>query len=146
MDKDDLKDLQELDSIFQDIGGNEKLEENVGGDFPDIPDGEYSAEIIAAEFTHSKQTNVPMIKIEFGLEGQTGHVWDYLMLANKDGDLAKTKQAIARSVTKLRELGLDANDISGYVSQLDKLEGVGLTLTLETSKSGFQNKHYSDVK
>ena len=146
MDQEDLKDLQELDSIFQDIGGNEKLEENVGGDFPDIPDGEYSAEIIAAEFTHSKQTNVPMIKIEFGLEGQTGHVWDYLMLANKDGDLAKTKQAIARSVTKLRELGLDANDISGYVSQLDKLEGVGLTLTLETSKSGFQNKHYSDVK
>ena len=115
MDKDDLKDLQELDSIFQDIGGNEKLEENVGGDFPDIPDGEYSAEIIGAEFTHSKQTNVPMIKIEFGLEGQTGHVWDYLMLANKDGDLAKTKQAIARSVTKLRELGLDAADIPGSV-------------------------------
>ena len=115
MDQEDLKDLQELDSIFQDIGGNEKLEENVGGDFPDIPDGEYSAEIIAAEFTHSKQTNVPMIKIEFGLEGQTGHVWDYLMLANKDGDLAKTKQAIARSVTKLRELGLDAADIPGSV-------------------------------
>lgn len=145
MDKDDLKDLQELDSIFQDIGGNEKLEENVGGDFPDIPDGEYSAEVISAEFTHSKQTNVPMIKVEFGLEGQTGHVWDYLMLANKDGDLAKTKQAIARTVTKLRELGLDAIDIPGYVEQLEKLEGTTLTLVLETSKSGFQNKSYRDV-
>ena len=145
MEQEDLKDLQELDSIFQDIGGNEKLEENVGGDFPDIPDGEYSAEIIAAEFTHSKQTNVPMIKIEFGLEGQTGHVWDYLMLANKDGDLAKTKQAIARSVTKIREIGLDAADIPGYVEQLDKLGGTTLTLVLDTSKSGFQNKSYRDL-
>ena len=27
MDQEDLKDLQELDSIFQDIGGNEKLED-----------------------------------------------------------------------------------------------------------------------
>ena len=145
MDQEDLKDLQELDSIFQDIGGNEKLEENVGGDFPDIPDGDYSAEVISAEFGRSKQSNMPMIKIEFGLEGQTGHVWDYLMLANKDGDLAKTKQAIARSVTKLRELGLDATDIPGYVEQLPKLEGTTLTLSLDTSKSGFQNKHYSDV-
>lgn len=145
MDQEDLKDLQELDSIFQDIGGNEKLEDNVGGDFPDIEDGEYSAQIIGAEFTRSKQSNVPMIKIEFGLEGQTGHVWDYLMLANKDGDLAKTKQAIARSVTKLRELGLDAVDIPGYVEQLEKLEGVTLTLVLDTSKSGFQNKSYRDV-
>ena len=145
MEQEDLQDLNELDAIFQEIGGNEKLEENSQGDFPDIPDGEYSAQIIGAEFTHSKQSNVPMIKIEFGLEGQTGHVWDYLMLANKDGDLQKTKQAMSRSVTKLRELGLDATDIPGYVEQLPKLEGVTLTLTIETSKSGFQNKHYSDV-
>ena len=139
-----MDDLKELDAIFSDIGGNEKLEENAGG-FDEIGDGVYNAEIIKAEFTHSKD-DVPMIKIEFGLEGVNGHVWDYLMLGHKEKDYKKTSAAISRSVTKLRELGLDANDISGYVAQLDKLEGVGLTLTLETSKSGFQNKHYSDVK
>ena len=90
MDKDDLKDLQELDSIFQDIGGNEKLEENVGGDFPDIPDGEYSAEVIAAEFTHSKQTNVPMIKVEFAEVGTKTLLSNHRMLTriNSKGGVA----------------------------------------------------------
>ena len=145
MEQDDLEDLNELDAIFQDIGGNEKLEENSNTGFEDILDGEYSAEVIAAEFTRSKQNNTPMIKIEFGLEGQTGHIWDYLMLADKNGDYKKTSSAIARSVTKLRELGLDAKDLKGYVEQLPKLTGVTLTLKLETSKSGFQNKHYENV-
>lgn len=144
MGQDDLKDLQDLDAIFQDIGGNEKLEENVNSGFDEICDGEYSAEIINAEYTKSK-ADVPMIKIEFGLEGQTGHVWDYLMLADKGGDLKKTSSAIARTVTKLRELGLDAKNIPGYVEQLPKLEGTTLTLRLETSKSGYQNKHYENV-
>ena len=68
------------------------------------------------------------------------------MFGDKNGDYQKTSSAISRSVTKLRELGLDAKDISGYVSQLDKLPGKQLTLVLETSKSGFQNKSYRDVK
>lgn len=139
-----MDDLKELDAIFNDIGGNEKLEENAGG-FDEIGDGTYSAEIIKAEWTKSKD-DVPMIKVEFGLEGVNGHVWDYLMFGNKDGDYKKTSSAISRSVTKLRQLGLEADNISGYVSQLDKLVGKGLTLKLETSKSGFQNKHYEDVK
>lgn len=139
------EDLKELDAIFNDIGGNEKLEENSNTGFDDITDGEYSAEIINAEWTKSK-ADVPMVKLEFGLEGVNGHVWDYLMFGDKNGDYQKTSSAISRSVTKLRELGLDAKDISGYVSQLDKLPGKQLTLVLETSKSGFQNKSYRDVK
>lgn len=139
-----MDDLKELDAIFSDIGGNEKLEENAGG-FDEIKDGEYNAEIIKAEWTKSKD-DVPMIKVEFGLEGVNGHVWDYLMFGNKDGDYKKTSSAISRSVTKLRQLGLEADNISGYVAQLDQLVGKGLTLKLETSKSGFQNKHYEDVK
>jgi len=135
-----MDDLKELDAIFNDIGGNEKLEENAGG-FDEIQDGTYNAEIINAEFTHSKD-DVPMIKVEFGLEGVNGHVWDYLMLGHKEKDYKKTSQAISRTVTKLRQLGLEANDISGYVAQLDKIVGKGLQLTLETSKSGYQNKHY----
>lgn len=139
-----MDDLKELDAIFNDIGGNDKLEENAGG-FDEIGDGEYNAEIIKAEWTKSKD-DVPMIKVEFGLEGVNGHVWDYLMFGHKEKDYKKTSAAISRSVTKLRQLGLDANDISGYVAQLDTLVGKGLTLVLETSKSGFQNKSYRDVK
>ena len=145
MEQDDLNDLKELDAIFQEIGGNEKLEENSNTGFDDILDGEYSAQVLSAEFTRSKQSDTPMIKIEFGLEGQTGHVWDYLMLADKNGDYKKTSSAMSRAVTKLRELGLDAKDLPGYIEQLPKLTGVTLTLVLETSKSGFQNKHYENV-
>lgn len=145
MDKEQLDELSELDAIFADIGGNEKLEENANTGFDEIEDGVYNAEIINAEFTKSK-ADVPMIKIEFGLEGVNGHVWDYLMLANKDGDYKKTASAMSRTVTKLKQLGLVAEDIKGYVSQLPSLEGHRLTLTLDTSKSGFQNKSYSDAQ
>lgn len=139
------EDLNELDALFSEIGGNSGAETMANTGFDEIPDGEYNAEIISAEWTKSK-ADIPMVKIEFGLEGVNGHVWDYLMFGHKDGDREKVSQAVSRSVTKLRELGLDAKDISGYVSQLDKLEGVGLTLVLNTSKSGFQNKSYRNVQ
>lgn len=138
------EDLNELDQLFSEIGGNEKLEENSGG-FDEFEDGDYEAEIISAEWTKSK-ADIPMVKIEFGIAGKNGHIWDYLMFGHKDQDRQKVSQAVSRSVTKLRELGLDGTTITDYVNQLDKLEGVRLTLTLETSKSGFQNKHYSNVQ
>lgn len=144
--RDAMEDLNELDAIFSDIGGNEKLEENSNTGFDEIEDGTYEAEVIKAEYKVSKNSGVPMISIEFGLAGVSGHVWDYLMLGDKGGDYKKTSSAISRSVTKLRQLGLEAEKISEYVAQLDKLEGVQLDLKLETSKSGFQNKHYENVK
>jgi hypothetical protein len=138
------EDLKELDAMFEEMGGNEEAERNANS-FGTVPDGSYNAEIISAEWTKSKD-DVPMIKIEFGLEEIPNHVWDYLMFGDKNGDAEKASQALSRSVTKLRQLGLDATTISGYVSQLDQLEGRGLTLKLSTSKSGFQNKSYVDVK
>lgn len=137
------EDLKELDAMFEEMGGNDKVEENANS-FGNIPDGEYNAEILAAEWTKSKD-EVPMVKIEFGLEGVSGHVWDYLMFGDKNGDATKASQAVSRSVTKLRQLGLDAETVSGYVAALDQLEGVGLTLELSTSKSGFQNKKYKNA-
>ena len=68
------------------------------------------------------------------------------MFGHKDNDRQKVSQAVSRSVTKLRELGLEGETITDYVQQLDKLEGVRLTLVLDTSKSGFQNKHYENVQ
>jgi len=139
------KDLEELDQLFSEIGGNKGAEEQANSGMGNFPDGEYECEIASAEWTKSKD-DVPMVKIEFGVAGNDAKIYDYLMFGHKDADREKVTRAVSRSVTKLRELGLEASDITGYISQLDKLVGTQLTLTLETSKSGFQNKHYSNVK
>ena len=124
-------DLNELDAIFNEIG-NDKAEE-VANDFGNIEDGEYEAEVVNAEYKHSKNDK-PMICIEYGLEGGKHH-WQYLMLVGKDE--AGTKRNIATAVTTLRKFGLDSESITGYVSQLDKLEGKAVTLTI-TTKNDFQ--------
>lgn len=136
-------DLKELDAMFAEIGGNEKLEENAN-DFATVEDGTYEAEVVKAEFATSK-SNLPMIKLEFALETKA-HCWKYLMLAAKPGpDQAEnTRRQMSRSITDLRKFGLEADSVSGYVSQLDKLTGVGCTLRLET-KGEFQNVHIEEV-
>lgn len=132
-------DLKELDAMFSDIGGNEKLNENLNS-FSQPEDGEYDAEIDSAEYTKSKK-DMPMIKIQYSLETQQKH-WQYLMLAGKDEKT--TAQQMSRTITILRELGLDSDTITGYVSQLDKLTGLSVRLLLET-KNDYQNTHIISV-
>lgn len=139
------EDLNELDALFAEIGGNEGAEAQANAGFADLEDGDYECEIQSAEWTKSKD-GVNMVKIEFGIAGDNRKIWDYLMFGHKSQDREKVSSAVSRSVTKLRELGLDGTTITDYVNQLPKLEGVQLTVTLDTSKSGFQNKHYSNVK
>ena len=133
------EDLNELDAMFAEIGGNEKLEENAGG-FSEVKDGTYEAEVVSAEYTKSKK-DMPMIKIEYALETKQ-HCWQYLMLAAKDEE--NTRRQMSRAVTNLRKFGLDADTISGYISQLDKLAGMGCKLTLST-KNEFQNISIDEV-
>lgn len=128
-------DLNELDAMFADIGGNEKLDENANS-FDNIEDGEYEAEVINAEYTKSKK-DMPMIKVEYGLESGRHH-WQYLMLAGKDEKA--TSQQMSRTVTVLRKFGLDSKTITGYVSQLDKMVGQRVMLTI-TTKNDYQNTH-----
>lgn len=127
--------LKELDAMFNDIGGNEKLKENANN-FSEPEDGVYEAEIEVAEYTISKK-DMPMIKIQYALETQQKK-WQYLMLAGKDEKT--TSSQMSRTVTILRQLGLDADSITGYVSQLDKLEGKSVKIALET-KNDYQNVH-----
>lgn len=129
------EDLKELDAMFNDIGGNEKLEENANN-FSEPEDGVYEAEIEVAEYMKSKK-DMPMIKIQYALETQQKK-WQYLMLAGKDEKT--TSSQMSRTVTILRQLGLDADSITGYVSQLDKLEGKSVKIALET-KNDYQNVH-----
>lgn len=138
-------DLNELDALFAEIGGNKGAEEQANSGFAELEDGDYECEIQEAEWTTSKD-GVRMVKMTFGIAGDNRKIWDYLMFGHKSQDREKVSQAVSRSVTKLRELGLEGETITDYVSQLDKLVGVQLTVTLETSKSGYQNKHYSNVQ
>ena len=129
------EDLKELDAMFNDIGGNEKLEENANN-FSEPEDGVYEAEIEVAEYMKSNK-HMPIIKIQYSLETQQKK-WQYLMLAGKDEKT--TSSQMSRTVTILRQLGLDADSITGYVSQLDKLEGKSVKIALET-KNDYQNVH-----
>ena len=138
------EDLNELDALFAEIGGNKGAEEQANSGFAELEDGEYECEIQSAEWTTSKD-GVRMIKIEFGIANDNRKIWDYLMFGHKSQEREKVSAAVSRSVTKLRELGLDGDTITDYISQLSKLEGVQLTVTLSTSKSGFTNKSYSEV-
>lgn len=128
-------DLNELDKMFNEIGGNEGAEE-MANSFQNLPDGEYEAEVVNAEYKKSK-ADVPMIVIEYGIEGGKKH-YQYLMLADKNQDETKTKSAISRTVTNLKKFGLNEETITGYVSQLDKIIGTSVVLTLNT-RNGFQN-------
>lgn len=134
------EDLMELDAMFEEIGGNDGAEELANG-FQGLPDGTYEAEIIGAEYTKSK-AGKDMIKIEYGTDYNGQHHWQYLSLVGKDE--AGTKRNISRAVTVLRQLGLEADKFSGYVAQLEQLEGKGVTITLETKKE-YQNTHIDDV-
>ena len=131
-------DLSELDALFDEIGGNEGAE-TVANSFNNLPDGTYDAEVNSAEFKHSK-SDLPMIQIQYAVEGGKKHN-QFLMLANKDGDLEKTKSSIARAVTTLKKFGLEEKTITDYVAKLDQLVGRQVTIELTTSAGGYQNTH-----
>lgn len=137
--------LNELDMIFDEIGGNEGAEAMANSGYNDWEDGQYECEVDSAEWTESKD-GVPMVKVVFGVAGYDNKIYDYLMFGHKEKDRKKISAAVSRSITKLKQLGLVADSVTGYVSQLPKLEGAKLTLRLETTKSGFQQKHYENVR
>lgn len=135
-----MEDLDELDAIFEEIGGNEKAEDVASG-FSNPDDGVYSAEIKSAEYKFSKK-GLPMVQISYGLENGQPHN-QFLMLSGNEE--AQTRRNIATFVTTMRKLGLDADKVSGYVAQLNKLAGKQVTLELITKKD-YQRTSIIDVK
>ena len=133
--------LKELDAMFEEIGGNDKLEENAGG-YQDLEDGVYSAEIISAELKNSKK-GFPMIDLTIGTDiGKQSH--KYLMLASDTQE--KTSRFMSAAVTDIQKFGIVEPTITKYVARLNELVGKQFTLEISTSKSGFVNKHITDVK
>lgn len=131
----DKEDLNELDSIFKDMGGVDKVEEYTNN-FENLPDGNYAGEILEVNTKNSKNTGRPMLDILVGLEEERKeHV--FLMLAGKD--IKATQTAVARAVTQLKKLGITGVELSDFIKGAEGLVGKRVNLKIETNGT-FTNK------
>ena len=131
-------DLSELNAIFKDMGGVDKIEDYTSN-FEQLPDGDYIGEIESVESKNSKNTGRPMIDIVVTIEAGKKEFL-HLMLAGKD--LKATQTAIARTVNQLKKLGVDvsSNDIEIITSEAEKLIGTRVNMEIKTTgASNFRN-------
>lgn len=130
----DRADLSELNAIFKDMGGVDKVEDYTN-DFEKLPDGMYLGEIENVSAKNSKKTGRPMIEIIVAIEeGRKEYV--YLMLAGEN--LKKTQTAVARAVTQLKKLGVSGTELEDFVNGALELTGTRVNLKIETNGS-FRN-------
>lgn len=134
----DREDLSELNAIFEDMGGVEKVEDFTNN-FEKLPDGEYVGEIELVESKNSKNTGRPMIDVVVAVEeGKKEYL--HLMLAGKD--LKATQTAIARTVNQLKKLDVDvsSNNIETITNEAEKLVGTRVNMEIKTTgTSNFRN-------
>jgi len=131
----DNEDLKELDAIFKDMGGVDKVEDYTSN-FEELPDGEYLGEIEKISTKNSKSTGRPMMEIIVAIEeGKKEYV--YLMLAGKD--LKATQTAVARAVTQLKKLGVNGTELSDFITGAESLVGTRVNLKIETNGT-FKNR------
>ena len=130
------EDLSELNAIFKEMGGVEKIEDYTSN-FEQLPDGNYVGEIEAVESKNSKNTGRPMIDIIVTVsKGKKEYL--HLMLAGEN--LKKTQTAIARTVTQLRKLGVDvsSNDMAVITNEAEGLVGTRVNMEIKTNNN-FRN-------
>lgn len=125
----DNEDLKELDAIFKDMGGVEKVEDYTSN-FEELPDGNYVGEIEKVSTKNSKKTGRPMLEIVVALDEKRKE-WVYLMLAGKD--LKATQTAVARAVTQLKKLGVAGTTLSDFISGAESLVGKRVNLEIKTN-------------
>lgn len=130
------EDLSELDAIFKDMGGIEKVEDFTTN-FQQLEDGEYIGEIEKVESKNSKNTGRPMIDIVVTVADGTKE-FRHLMLAGKD--LKATQTAIGRTISQLKKLGVDvsSNNIETIINEAEKLVGTRVNMTIKTTNN-FRN-------
>lgn len=132
----DKEDLSELNAIFKEMGGVDKIEDYTNN-FEQLPDGNYLGEIESVEAKNSKNSGKPMITITIAVEGGKKE-FRHLMLAGENLD--KTRAAIARTVSQLKELGVDvsSNDIGTITDNAHGLVGTRVNVEIKTNNS-FRN-------
>ena len=129
-------DLKELNAIFKDMGGVDKIEDYTSN-FENLPDGDYVGEIENVESKNSKNSGKPMIDIVVAIEDGKKE-YKHLMLAGKD--LKSTQTAIARTVSQLKKLGVDvsSNDIKIIADNAVELVGTKVNMEVKTTNN-FRN-------
>lgn len=128
MDNDDLK---ELNAIFKDMGGVEKIEDYTNN-FENLADGNYIGEIEKVYTANSKTSGKPMLVISVAVEGGKKDS-KFLMLAGND--LKSTQTAVARAVTQLKKLGVEGVELSDFIEGAEKLVGTKVNLKIESTES-----------
>lgn len=127
----DRDDLSELNAIFKDMGGVEKVEDYTTN-FENLPDGNYVGEIEKFETKNSKSSGKPMAVITIAVEDGKKE-FKYLMLAGED--LKSTQTAVARAVTQLKKLGVDGVELGDFLDNAEKLVGTRVNMNIKTTVS-----------
>ena len=127
----DRDDLSELNAIFKDMGGVEKVEDYTNN-FENLPDGSYVGEIEKFETKNSKSSGKPMDVITIAVEDGKKE-FKYLMLAGED--LKSTQTAVARAVTQLKKLGVDGVELGDFLDNAEKLVGTRVNMNIKTTVS-----------
>lgn len=127
----DRDDLSELNAIFKDMGGVEKVEDYTNN-FENLPDGSYVGEIEKFETKNSKSSGKPMAVITIAVEDGKKE-FKYLMLAGED--LKSTQTAVARAVTQLKKLGVDGVELGDFLDNAEKLVGTRVNINIKTTVS-----------
>ena len=130
----DNEDLKELNAIFKEMGGVDKIEDYTNS-FDKLPDGDYIGEIDTVTTKNSKNSGRPMIEIVVALEDNKKE-YIYLMLAGEN--LKKTQAAVARAVTQLKKLGVKGTELEDFIEGAMELTGTRVNLKVETNGS-FRN-------
>ena len=125
----DNEDLKELNAIFKDMGGVEKVEDYTNN-FERLEDGTYIGEIEKVSTKNSKKTGRPMIEIIVAVDEKTKE-YTYLMLAGKD--LKATQTAVARAVTQLKKLGVTGTELEDFINGAIELVGTRVSMKIETN-------------
>ena len=127
----DRDDLSELNAIFKDMGGVEKVEDYTTN-FENLPDGSYVGEIEKFETKNSKSSGKPMAVITITVEDGKKE-FKYLMLAGED--LKSTQTAVARAVKQLKKLGVDGVELGDFLDNAEKLVGTRVNMNIKTTVS-----------
>lgn len=137
----DNEDLKELNAIFKDMGGVEKVEEYTNN-FENLPDGTYIGEIEKFETKNSKSSGKPMAVITVAVEDGKKE-FKYLMLAGND--LKSTQTNVARAVTQLKKLGVEGVELGDFLSNAEKLVGTKVQMTIKTTVSKASGNEFRNV-
>lgn len=137
----DRDDLSELNAIFKDMGGVDKVEDYTNN-FENLPDGNYIGEIEKFETKNSKSSGKPMAVITIAVEDGKKE-FKYLMLAGED--LKSTQTAVARAVTQLKKLGVEGVELGDFLANAEKLVGTRVSLKINTTVSKSSGKEFRNV-